>query len=153
MARQFKDLGLSKTVEVQILDNLKTIVRFDLNDAILDNLLVHGLAFFIAAGPLLSPSKKPVVPLAHTNQAFLTLVNPNNKIFNASVPVELFIRDNSIITYIHPKLISLRNSYLELPQIGAYAVPVGGASILVTFFYELFDPAKHKLSAEGELIL
>lgn len=153
MARQFKALGLSRTVEVQIPDNLKTIVKFDLNDTILDNLLVHGLTFFIHAGPLLSPSNKPILPLFHTNQAFLTLVNTNNKVFNTSLPIELLIRDNSIVTYIHPKLISLRSSYIELPQIAAYAVPPGGVTMLVTFFYELVDPAKHKLSPEGELIM
>ncbi len=151
MAFQIKDFGLSKTIEAQVLNNINTVIKFDINETNLDNMLVHAMA--VMYDPVtVAPSKRPIINVSHLYSGFITLVNDNNIIFNQSLPMELFFRDPSGIIVIHPKLINIRNSFIELPQIANGPVlPAGGASIAITFFYKMLDKSIHKLSDIGEL--
>lgn len=152
MGFQIKDFGLSKTIEAQVLNSVTTVVKFDVNDTSLDNMLVHGISLF-SAPVTIAPSRRPILDIEHIFKGFITLVNENNNVFNQSLPLETFYKDPSGIIIIHPKLISVRNTYIELPQIAlAPALPAGGASLLFTFFYQILDRSVHKLNEMGELV-
>lgn len=154
MGFQLQELRLSKTIELQVLDNINTKIKFDLNETKMDNVLVHGISFLFNPNPLaVSPTNKPLFSFNDMLKGFLTLANNDNGIFNQSIPLELFYLDVSVFTLLHPKIVSIRNSFMEFPRIANAVVPAGGASVVCTLYYELFDPSKHQLNAMKELIL
>lgn len=152
MPIQVNELGLSRTIEAQIINNTSTIVKFDVNDNSLDNAIVHGIALMFYPVTK-SPTNRINYLIGGLQAAYITLVNDKNFIFNKSLPLEFLLNNDDNIVQFHPKKISIRNSYIELPNIGTYAPNiVNTESIIFTFFYKIFDPSIHRLNDIGELI-
>lgn len=146
-----KGLGLSETVEVLILNNTSIKYSFPDNQTNLDNALIHAVSIHT---DLLTHSLKgkPLLPTVEARKGFLTLSDNKNKDYNALLPLVAFLVNSMHIFYIKPRMFNIRNSFIELPQINTYGgIPAGGMIILITFFYNQFDPAKQVLNSIGEL--
>ena len=159
MAFQLKRLGLSSNVEVLIKTNSTTKFFFTDNNLMLDNKLVHGL--YVPQGILKTPGNVDIAPANVVNSAMLTLYGNRDQQFNSRFP----LNSNGYtlspayfggllfeIIYFTPKLINIRNSIIEIPNIAGVILPTGGYSIMLTFFYEKYNPAVHQLDDWDELI-
>jgi hypothetical protein len=158
MSRQIRRLGLSKNVEIPILTT--TVKSFRFSDSILslDQVLIH--AIFVQTNGVKSPEFRPLLPYFELTKGFITLAGYKNEQYNSRFPFKNF-RTNLApllttygldLMFIKPKLISLRHSSVDLPDIGSVVLPAEGYSISLTVFYDLFDEEKHKLNSWGELI-
>ena len=101
----------------------------------------------------LAPSGRPLLPATEIVKGYLTLVDKEKNEYNKDLPLELFLR-NDAITHIKPKLISIRNCYVNLPLIGTVVIPVGppaGYGLVFVFFYDPYDPNKHRINSIGEV--
>lgn len=123
-------------MEIPVLNNSNTKFNFGDDETGLDNVWVTAVSLMpnIVA---LAPSGRAVYPTAEAMKGYLTLCDKNKVELNKQLPLETFLRSDSII-HIRPKLISLRNSYVDLPLVNAIVIPAGppaGLSLLFTFFY------------------
>jgi hypothetical protein len=151
MGRQLKDLGLSTTVELKVLDWNKKILYFTDVETSLDDVLVEAIQ--VAYTGFISPSGLPNFDSNALRFCYLTLANKKNEIYNRGMPMQLITENNLSILQLSPKLISIRNSFVELPQQGAFAaIPAGGAVMLFTFYYKRFNTHIHKVNGNGELL-
>ncbi len=158
MARQLRRLGMSKTVEVPILVNTKTTFQFSDSIILLDKVLIHG--FYVRAGGDKTSGFRQCLPLGNIMSSFLNLYGYNQQQFNYQFPLNLFktedfwgtIRFTMEPIFLKPKLVSIRNSSLFIPGAGALVIPPDGFGLDICFFYELYDPEKHKLNEWGELL-
>lgn len=151
--KQIKELGLSQTIELAILSNTMSKFFFSDNETNLDNVIVSAISVASAAITK-GTSGRAVMSTVETSKGYLTLADASKKEYNAQIPLELFLKADPII-YIKPKLVSIRNSYVDLPLINAVAIPAGpppGFSIVFTFYYENFNPQKHVLNGLGEVV-
>lgn len=151
MAQQIRKLGFSKNIEASILVNTK--IRFGFSDSVLllDKVLIHGI--MIATDTLKSPRYLDVLPVADTKKAYLTLAGYSNEQYNAKFPLITFMDGaSSNIFFIKPKIISIRNSFIELPDAGSLVIPASGYAITLAIFYDLYDEKIHKINSKGELI-
>lgn len=154
MGRQLKDLGLSTTLELTLYNFNTKILKFSDIETSLDNVLVTGVMMYdINSLPTKTPSGRPTIDTSIFLMAQLTLCNSKNEIYNKSLPLELFQRVDLNILHLQPKLINIRNSYIELGDTSLAApLAAGGESFIVTFFYEKFNPNIHTVNGIGELI-
>jgi hypothetical protein len=149
---QVREIGRSYTVELPILSNTNSKFSFGDNETALDNVLVTGISVL----PSLigkSPAGRALLQNGDILKGFITLADKSKKEYNKSMPLELFLRTDSII-HIKPKLISIRNCYVDLPLIGEVVIPAGppaGLAIVFTIFFDPYDPKIHKINSIGEL--
>ncbi len=147
---QVREIGRSYTIELPILSNTNRKFSFGDNETGLDNVLVTGISivpdFFY-----LSPNGRAIYPTQYTGQGMITLADANKKELNKQVPLEIFLRADSVI-HIKPKIISIRNSYVDLPLIANVGpIPPAGYAIVFTFYFDDFNPLKHKVNALGDV--
>jgi hypothetical protein len=144
-------LGLSETIEVVILNTTSSRYKFiDLNN-VLDDAIVHAITVHDDT-MLKSPSFKTVLSFNQLTSSYLTLAGYKNQQFNTRLPFQLFITNDKKITYIKPKLLNLRNCYIEIANREALVIPPEGLAVVMTFYYEHFNPQIHKLNEIDELI-
>ena len=152
MNLQVKDVGLSQTVELLILSNTINQFQFSDNETNLDNVIVHAISTnsgFLSK----SPSGRITLGTGDFVNGFLTLCDQNKKEIMKQFPLELFLREDPVL-HIKPKLISIRNSYVDLPLIGSATIPAvapAGYAMVFTFYYERFDDRKHSVNKLGEI--
>ncbi len=159
MSRQLRRLGLSKTIEVPILVNTRKVFQFSDSILLLDKVLVH--AFYIRTTGDKTTGYHSRLPLPFITTSFLNLYSYGNQQINYQFPLSLFktelLWDSPGSTtmepvFLKPKLISIRNSSLLVSEAGSMVIPPDGYGVDITFFYELYDPQKHKLNDWGELL-
>lgn len=140
---------MSETVEVFILNNTAQKYNFPDNQTNLDDSLVHG--FTVHSSSIAKSLKgKDLLHNDEVRKGFLTLADIGNRQYNAVLPLNAMLV--TPVLFIKPRMFNIRNSYIDLPQISSYVgLPAGGAVILITFFYNRYDPAKHILNGIGEL--
>jgi hypothetical protein len=149
---QVREIGRSYLVEMPILANTSNKFSFGDNETALDNVLLNAISILPSALTT-APSGRAMFPSVEISKGYITLADQAKKEYNKMLPMELFLRDESII-HIKPKLISIRNCYVELPLISGLAIPAGppmGYSIVFNFFYEPYDSSRHRLNSVGEL--
>lgn len=152
--KQVREINLSYTLEAGIFNKANSKIEFGDNETALDNVLITGISVLTELA-VKSPAGRAIFPVAELQKGFLTLADRNKAEYNRQLPMEIFV-GSEVIIHIKPKLVSIRNSFIELPQLSSLvtAVPAGdipGWSIVLTFYYDRYDPVKHKLSATGEL--
>jgi hypothetical protein len=150
---QVKEINLSHTVELPILSNTSSKISFGDNETALDKVIIHGISI---AGQNITrtPSGRLVLPSLDTNKGYLTLSDPGRVEYNAQMPLELFTRYEPVI-WIKPKLVSIRNSFVDLPLVGSLVIPAGppaGYGIVFTFYFDRYDENIHSINALGELV-
>ncbi len=151
---QVREIGRSYTVELPILSNTTSKFSFGDNETALDNVLVHALSMPTSL-LIKAPSGRTLLNYAETAKGYITLADADKKEYNRQIPLELLLRNDNPIIHIKPKLISIRNCFVDLPLIGAVVIPAGppaGNSIVFVFFYEPYNPEIHRIDSWGELI-
>ncbi len=134
---QVRQIGRSYTVELPILSNTNSKISFGDNETMLDNVLVTGISIlgdYIGA----SLNGRSLMSNANVAKGYLTLSDGQKKEYNKQLPLELFYRNDSII-HIEPRVISIRNCYVDFPLINSVVIPAGppaGLAVMFVFFYE-----------------
>ena len=149
---QVREIGRSYTVELPIFSNTSTKFSFGDSETALDNVLITGLSV-VPNLLTLAPSGRQIMQTVDIVKGYITLADKNKTEYNKQMPLELFMRNDAII-HIKPKLISIRNCYVDLPLISGIAIPAGpppGLAIVFAFLYEPYDANKHRINAVGEL--
>lgn len=145
------NVGQSETIECVINNITDSRYRFvDLNN-VLDDAIIHAITVHSDTMNL-SPRGKTLLYYGQMRSCFLTLAGYKNQQFNKQLPFTFFIQNDSPIIYIKPKMINLRNSYVEIADRSTLGIGPNGSAIVFTFYYEKYDPQKHKLNDMDELI-
>lgn len=151
MAQQLRRLGYSKNIELPILQNTLTKLRFSDSVLLLDKVLVHGLA--VIAYIEKSPDSRDILPYAEHLKCYLTLAGYKNEQYNNRYSLGIFMQGFfPNLLFFTPKLISIRNSFIEIPAISTFVIPPAGYAMVFTVFYDLYDPKKHRVNNWGELL-
>lgn len=85
-----------------------------------------------------SPSGLTLMLDLNVAKGYLTIQDAQRKELNKQLPLEMFLRGESIIHFT-PRKISVRNSYVDLPLINGVAIPAGpppGLAIVFVFYYK-----------------
>ncbi len=161
MSRQIRPLTNSKNVELVIKNGLQQRFLFSDSVLLLDKVLINGI--FISSLAERTPEYRLIPPFNNVSAGYLTLKGYDNQNYNERMPLNAFLYrsyglaglnySNWIdILFIKPKLISIRNSFVEFPNIASWIIPAEGFGLSFTIFYEIFNPAIHQLNNMGELI-
>jgi hypothetical protein len=127
---------------------------------LLDKVLVH--AIFITTDQSKSQNFGNVLPIAKIREGYISLAGYNNEFYNTRLPLSFWESRTGYLEYsptgrcntlfFKPRLLSIRNSFIEFPSIASWVLPDGGYTVPLTFFYEKYDTEKHELNSWGELI-
>jgi hypothetical protein len=156
MSRQIHLLGQSHNIEVNIQNNNQRVIQFTDSVIGMDNVLVNGI--YIPTNILKTPSFASLLNINRISGGLITLAGYNNEMYNTRLPIRIMQKDlgagfyNFNVLFLQPKLISIRNSFIEFPDINNWNVADTPASICITFLYEKYDPKVHQLNSWGELI-
>jgi len=126
---------------------------------LLDKVLIHG--FYVPVLLTRSPLAYDMAPIDILRTGLLTLSGYKNQQFNTRLPFTAlgyglaegtYPADLFEIFYFKPRLVNLRNSYLEFPSIKNFVIPATYYSCVISFFYEKYNPSIHQLNEWDELI-
>ncbi len=153
---QVREVARSYTIELPILSNTNSKINFSDNETVLDDKIITAIALLPNLTGV-APSGRQQLYYTDAFKGFLTLCDKDRNELNKMLPLELILRSDPIIHF-KRRMISIRNSYVEFPNINAFSIPIpagppAGFALVFTFFYEDFDPSKHRIGNLGEVEL
>ncbi len=142
---QIAEIDQSETVEVNIRNNNLVEYKFGDNETTLDKIVLMGLTVHSAVLSKGPRTGATMLPDNDLKKGYITLSNSANKHSINRLPIETLINADARITYLKPRLVDVRKSFITLPGSGALVLPGDnlGYAIAVTFYYEKFDAVKH----------
>lgn len=141
---QIKEINLSETIEVVILNKEARQYRFSDNETTLDKIVLHGIS--VHNDELVKTyTGKTVLAVAQMKKGYLTLSNEKNDQPIKRLPLQTFLSNTNFITFFKPRVIDIRKCFMDFPDSAALVMPVDGLgfSVPITIYYEKFDPAVH----------
>lgn len=141
MSFQIMKIPQSETIEVIIRNAQSRQYKFSDNETSLDTVVLHGIAVHTDS-LLKSFTGYTMLPLADIKKGYLTLSNPKNEQPIKRMPLEALLTNQNFFTFVEPRVIDIRKSFVDFPTSDTFAVGAG-VSVVFTLIYEKYDPAKH----------
>lgn len=165
MSFQLRRFDYSKNVDILIDSQTKKKFTFSDSVLLLDKVLIHGFSYVNRLTRVSDGVQETGLAIyLQTKQIYLTLAGYKNEQYNSKFPF-LFMHERignqfekSIFflptpVFITPRLLSIRNSFIEIPSIAGWgAFPPGGYILTMTFFYEPFNEQTHQVDDWGLLV-
>lgn len=142
MSFQLQKIPQSETIEVLIRNIASRQYKFSDNETTLDLVVMHGIAVHTDALAK-SFTNNTIMPLADIKKGFLTLSNPKNEQPIKRLPLETLLQNSNFITYMEPRVVDIRKSFVDFPQSDTLALVGGSLSVCFTIVYEKYDAVKH----------
>ena len=142
MSFQIMKIPQVETIEVLIRNVTSRQYKFSDNETTLDLVVLHGIAVHTDAIAK-SFTGATIMPLADIKKGFITLSNPKNEQPIKRLPLETLLQNQNFITYLEPRIIDIRKSFVDFPSSDTLVLVGGSLSVMFSVVYEKYDAVKH----------